>query len=100
MKKTIFCFLFLMGIFAFAGAENAQAQLNIPCVVNDTSGTPLNVRATPGGRIVNKLKNGTKVIVVNAVAGDGPSWMQVSVVRRGKRIVLGWVVERYLSCEN
>ncbi|HMS42224.1 MAG TPA: SH3 domain-containing protein [Pyrinomonadaceae bacterium] len=100
MKKTIFCFLFLMGIFAFAGGQKVQAQLNIPCVVNDTSGTPLNVRATPGGRIVSKLKNGTKVIVVNAADGDGPGWSQISVIRKGKRVILGWVTSRYLSCEN
>lgn len=100
MKKTTICFLFLVAILAFASVKKAQAQMNIPCIVNDTSGTPLNVRATPGGKIVSKLKNGTKVIVVNAADGDGPGWSQVSVLRKGKRVILGWVSSRYLNCEN
>lgn len=100
MKKTIIYFLFLIAVITFASVKQTQAQMNIPCVVNDTSGTPLNVRATPGGKIVSKLKNGTKVIVVNAADGDGPGWSQISVFRKGKKVVLGWVSSRYLNCEN
>lgn len=100
MKKNVWCLLFMVGILAFANVQESKAQMNIPCVVNDTSGTPLNVRATPGGRIVSKLKNGTKVTVINAVDGDGPGWSKISILRKGKQVVLGWVVSKYLSCDN
>jgi hypothetical protein len=50
--------LFSMGVVGAAADR---------CKVTDPTGTPLNVRASPGGKITGKLPNGTLV----SVAGYG-----------------------------
>lgn len=72
------------------------------CTVSDSTGTPLNVRSTPGGKkIVGKLKNGTVVYVEN-YSGDAKdqSWAEVRLKRSSKTKPLGWVLQDFLVCEE
>ncbi|EDZ96180.1 MULTISPECIES: SH3 domain-containing protein [Oscillatoriales] len=47
------------------------------CIVNDPTGTPLNVRATPAGKIVGSLPNGTRVILGITDGREGPNWTRI-----------------------
>lgn len=94
MKKTIFCFLFLMGVIAFVGVQDAKAQEKMSCVVGKSV---IKVHTEPFGRVVSKLKKGTKVFWEDEQGGDSTSWAKVSVYRKGKYVVLGWVVFGYGS---
>lgn len=96
MKKTIFCILFLIGIFAFANVTETQAQR---CKVTDPTGTPLNVRASPNGRITGKIRNGTVVYIENtAYDNRGKEWARIGTYRGRNYVVLGWVFREFISC--
>jgi hypothetical protein len=70
------------------------------CKVTDPTGTPLNVRAAPNGRIISTLKNGREVYIEEMTTDDkGKPWVKVSLgVRGGKKLVLGWVLREFISC--
>ena len=96
MKKTIFCFLFLVGVLAFAGVQEAHAQR---CKITDPTGTPLNVRASPNGRILRKIANGTIVYIEDTTTDSkGHAWAQISIPVRNGRRTLGWVFREFISC--
>lgn len=68
------------------------------CVVKDPTGTPLNVRAEPGGEIVGSWINGVKVRQMERQMHKGKPW--VSVERTADDNVVGWVYDPYLKCEE
>ncbi|WP_429129075.1 SH3 domain-containing protein [Ensifer sp. 4252] len=70
------------------------AGQDVSCVVADPTGTPLNVRTEPNGRIVMTLANGSKVRRVGERRQAGKGWALVSSVA-GE---LGWVFAAYLDC--
>lgn len=96
---------------ALPSGRSGHSELSIQagaCTVSDPTGTPLNVRSKPkNGKVVAKLKNGTAVRVEDIYDEADPlaednrfaGWMKVSVVRKGKRQVLGWVAATYLNCD-
>lgn len=47
------------------------------CTVDDPTGTPLNVRATPGGKVFGSLPNGTRVILGITDGSEGPNWTRI-----------------------
>lgn len=47
------------------------------CTVADPTGTPLNVRATPGGEIIGTLDNGEVVAVGVTDGSEGPEWTRI-----------------------
>ena len=84
--------------FDEAKAETVKPNVNfdwLPCTVKDPTGTPLNVRARPNGRIVTTLKNGTLVAIDDSTAGN--RWARISI-GRGRKDIVGWVLREYLSC--
>ena len=95
MKITI-SILFLFVVTAFAGfAVKAQK-----CEVNDPTGTPLNVRVKPNGRIVGKLRNGSIVWQEDFLYDSmGREWLKVGIYRGKKYTVLGYVLMDFLNCE-
>lgn len=110
--KIKICLLTLMLCAAVCGLSSEKtvsATGNLPrqnmvsrCRVSDQTGTPLNVRAAPGGKkIVGKLKNGTVVYVEN-YSGDAKdqSWAEVRLKRSSKTKPLGWVLQDFLVCEE
>jgi uncharacterized protein YgiM (DUF1202 family) len=68
------------------------------CTVQDPTGTPLNVRAEPGGEIVGSWMNGIKVRQSERQMYKGKPW--VSVERIADDNVVGWVFDPYLKCEE
>lgn len=94
--KHIFCLLFL-GVVLVFGALSANAQDR--CKVTDPTGTPLNVRSSPNGKIKGKVSNGTVVHVeTESTDTNGKAWSQISVYRRNRYVVLGWVYREFISC--
>ncbi|OCP20858.1 MULTISPECIES: SH3 domain-containing protein [unclassified Ensifer] len=79
--------LSLMAVAPAAGGD-------IACVVADPTGTPLNVRTEPNGRIVMTLANGSKVRRVGERRHGGKGWALVS----SDAGELGWVFAAYLDC--
>jgi hypothetical protein len=65
--------------------------------VTDPTGTPLNVRAKPAGRVIGTLPNGTLVsIVAHGQDAKGKAWAKVRYYRGGRPI--GWVFREFISC--
>ncbi|MFB2977143.1 SH3 domain-containing protein [Microseira sp. BLCC-F43] len=71
-----------------AEEELVTVANNSSCRRVVTNGTPLNVRSRPGGRIIGKLRNGTRVTIVNRGANG---WVRIS------RPMRGYVSSRYLT---
>lgn len=64
------------------------------CSVYDPTGTPLNVRSKPGGKIIGSVQNGTRVGLVNAP--DSGRWRQIILQADGAEVT-GWVFKNYLT---
>jgi hypothetical protein len=95
MKITI-SILFLFVVTVLAGFS-VKAQ---KCEVADPTGTPLNVRAKPNGRIVGKLRNGSIVWQDDFLYDSmGREWLKVGIYRGKKYTVLGYVLKDLLNCE-
>jgi len=47
------------------------------CTVADPTGTPLNVRASPGGDIIGTLENGAVVALGVTDGSEGPDWTRI-----------------------
>jgi hypothetical protein len=63
--------------------------------------TPLNVRDVPNGRIINQLKNGKEVDILEiAYDNKGRPWAKISSYHNGKYRVWGWVFREFISCYN
>jgi Sel1 repeat len=67
------------------------------CIVADPTGTPLNVRATPGGRRLSEvLYNGDNVSMYQmSRAARGKTW---ALVGRPDGGIHGWVFREYINC--
>ncbi len=87
--------LALLTILALASASPAGAQSR--CKVMDPTGTPLNLRAAPDGKIVGTLSNGAFVSVVKeGVGADGKPWAYIA--RYQDDVALGWVFREFIAC--
>lgn len=73
----------------------AEAQSR--CRVMDPTGTPLNIRQTPAGRIVGQLPNGMLVNRAETVRDErGRAWVFVHDRETGDPI--GWVYREFVAC--
>jgi len=67
------------------------------CKVTDPTGTPLNVRDGPNGKIIGTLPNGALVsIVAQQDAANGKPW--VKIVDHNSKKPIGWVFREFVSC--
>ena len=66
----------------------------LSCSVDDPTGTPLNVRSEPAGKIIASLPNGSRVKLAT-IARDrkGSEWARISFGD-----ISGWVLRAHLSC--
>lgn len=64
------------------------------CLVDDPTGTPLNVRAEPNGTILTTLQNGTSVAIIEERRLGTKRWLLVSA--QGRQ--LGWIFGAYVVC--
>ena len=89
--------MLMIAVFAVL-ATPARAEM---CRIADPTGTPLNVRATPGGEVINRLKNGRKVFKDGIDGWDdegNPKWAHVVGEYKGEWRDWGWVFLGYLDC--
>jgi hypothetical protein len=78
-------------------ANIAAATEGERCKVTYPSGTPLNVRESPNGKVIGTLPNGTLVTVVESKnATNGKPWVKVQHYETKKPI--GWVFREFVSC--
>lgn len=78
----------------FAGSQ----KVNI-CKVTDPTATPLNIRDKPNGRVINTLKNGKKVdIIETSFDNQNRPWVKVGGYHNGTYKVWGWVIREFISC--
>jgi hypothetical protein len=78
------------------GSSSAVAVGNGQCLVDDPTGTPLNVRSAPNGTILTTLANGSAVEVVEEMKIGTKRWFFVA--RQGER--LGWIFGAYVVCKQ
>jgi uncharacterized protein len=69
------------------------------CSVQDPTGTPLNVRGTPNGAVVDSLTSGTPLQVLGIQQDSrGRDWALVT--RPGQDRALGWAFRDYIVCSS
>jgi hypothetical protein len=67
------------------------------CRVMDPTGTPLNVRLAPNGRIVGTVNNGVLVAVVDT-RGDANGRLWAFIVRANDGRPFGWAFREFIAC--
>ena len=93
----------LIGIFALsiftitAGMGVAHAEQ--VCKVTDPTGTPLNIRDKPNGKIINKLRNDREVYITETTYDnrDRP-WVYLEGYYKGEYRQWGWAIREFVSC--
>lgn len=74
------------------------------CTVIDPTGTPLNVRENPKGRILATLKRGSQVEVLDHAEVAGQVWALVARFDSGAETLMdgegAWVFAAYLTCDR
>jgi uncharacterized protein YraI len=87
--------IFKIAVVGVAGLSGgAAAALAAGCVVADPTGTPLNVRSEPQGRVLSVLDNGVTVDVLGERTLGGKRWAKVAANGETR----GWVFAAYLKC--
>ena len=64
-------------------------------VVADPTGTPLNIRTSPNGKIVGRISNGDRVRISDQTTEGGKEWAYIS---SGASRPMGWVFRRFIVC--
>lgn len=85
------------------GVQPAQSQGNIKagkvCRVTDPTGTPLNARLRPNGKVINRIRNGRNVFIQSVASDDeGKPWVLVAIKDRGNYKILGYVLREFVTC--
>jgi hypothetical protein len=76
----------------------ADSDVGKLCAVNDPTGTPLNFRDKPNGRIIGRLPNGEEVGVLAIVRDrNGKIWAKLVI---GSRSIHGYVLRKYIDCNS
>jgi hypothetical protein len=82
-----------------AQAERDESQAGKTCRVTDPTGTPLNARLQPNGKVVNRIRNGRTVYAQSIARDDeGKPWVLVAIKDRGNYKILGYVLREFVSC--
>lgn len=90
------CAVGLAGVvIGLGGAGTAQGIGT--CRIADPTGTPLNVRQGPQGRVMGTLRNGTVVRIAGSARDHkGQVWVQIVDGDHGRSI--GWVLRAFVAC--
>lgn len=100
-KKIISTFLSLsLAYFSLINITTKPGNAReLVCQVTDPTGTPLNVRNSPNGRVINALRNGREVYILKtSYDSQGRTWVFVGGYYRGEYRVWGWVLREFISC--
>jgi hypothetical protein len=99
MTKLIQIFLSVATVTIISLPLSAKAEK--VCQVTDPTGTPLNVRSSPNGRITNTLRNGREVYIQKIETDEkGRLWALIGGYYQGQYKVWGWVFREFISCYN
>ena len=95
--KKLACTVVLSLFATTAGMSNAHAER--VCKVTDPTGTPLNIRDQPNGKIINKLRNDREVYVTDTIydSRDRP-WVYLEGYYQGEYRSWGWAIREFVSC--
>lgn len=95
--KRLACTLLLSVFTIVAGMSAAHAER--VCKVTDPTGTPLNIRAEPNGKIINKLRNDREVYITKTTYDykDRP-WVYLEGYYQGEYRYWGWAIREFVSC--
>jgi hypothetical protein len=80
---------------AAALAASFSAASARDCMISDPTGTPLNIRESPNGRILGTIRNGERVIMRDTVDVRGKRWAELAWDRPGGTV---YVLREYISC--
>jgi hypothetical protein len=103
-KLTTLTIAMAAAIGLCAGVLPAQAQAEDiasgkTCRVTDPTGTPLNARLQPNGKIVNRIRNGRTVYAQSiSTDNEGKPWVLVAIKNQGNYKILGYVLREFVSC--
>ena len=102
-KLTLIAISIVTIINADIGIRSVQAQETIQaekiCQVTDPTGTPLNVRLQPNGKIINQIRNGKNVSIQSFSSDNrGKPWVLVAIKNQGNYKILGYVLREFVSC--
>ena len=88
---------FAAGVAALGLGLAGPAMAAPTCKVTDPTGTDLNVRTAPNGRIVGTLSNGQRVTILDGTMSGGKAWVYVGDAELGDQ-PFGWVFREFISC--
>ena len=94
MKKLLLSFVAALLLATGEGTGTTYAVDT--CDVADPTGTPLNVRNQPNGKILFTLRNGTKVVWVEL--SNDQKWVKIFPMTGRHRDREGWVFTDFLDC--
>jgi hypothetical protein len=103
MKKFALSIVGALLVVTYPTSFSALAQPSIQggktCRVSDPTGTLLNIRSSPNGRIIGKIQNGRNVYI-QSVERDlkGKPWVLIAVKERGRFRTLGFVLREFIGC--
>jgi hypothetical protein len=102
MPKLAFVTILALIVSIYPVAQPIQAQGNESgkaCRVTDPTGTPLNARLQPNGKVLNRIRNGRTVYVQSITRDDeGKPWVLVAIKNQGNYKILGYVLREFVSC--
>lgn len=77
--------------------KTIELYYSTKCRVSDLTGTPLNIRTSPNGKILKTIQNGIHVTIVDTVKDpQGRDWSYLKSDESDMN--LGWVFKQYLTC--
>jgi hypothetical protein len=86
---------YVFGAYLKCEGEDEMGRI---CTVADPTGTPLNIREEPNGRILGTWDNGVRVRPYEEKQLNGKVWYAVE--RLAGDNAIGWVFDPYLKCEE
>ncbi len=91
MRRTVLAFACVLAVQPALACDGPPV-----CTVVDPTGTPLNVRDGPNGRILSTLKKGAQVEVIDHKDHNGKRWALVGKYAEA----WGYVFGAYLKCDG
>ena len=94
---TVLAIATIVGIYSGLPAQAQESGK--ACRVTDPTGTPLNARLQPNGKVVNRLKNGRTVYAQSiSTDNEGKPWVLVAIKNQGSYKIMGYVLREFVSC--
>lgn len=81
-----------LNITGFSSPALAETET---CIVADPTGTTLNVRKSPNGKVIGSIQNNKTVKILGlSIDKKGRSWAKV----RGNAGSTGWILRDFVTC--